>query len=127
MKVSICTSTPFKLSMFKQASEVPWIHLWFLVVLSLYTSYLSHLVTKPTKRVCAQRSLRSAWASAQSDQSLRCALNGWLRTPAFFMGTADAQADLSLCWAHNHIVGFVMRRLICLFALSRVLDYTEVT
>ena len=25
---------------------------------------------------CAQRRLRSAWASAQSDQSLRCALNG---------------------------------------------------
>ena len=25
---------------------------------------------------------------------------------------ADAQADLSLCWAHSHFVGFVMRRLI---------------
>ena len=24
---------------------------------------------------------------------------------------ADAQADLSLCWAHSHFVGFVMRRL----------------
>ena len=24
---------------------------------------------------------------------------------------ADAQADLSLCWAHSHIVGFVMSRL----------------
>ena len=36
----------------------------------------SHLVTKPTKWLCAQRRLRSAWASAQSDQSLRCALNG---------------------------------------------------
>ena len=24
---------------------------------------------------------------------------------------ADAQADLSLRWAHNHFVGFVMRRL----------------
>ena len=29
-------------------------------------------MTKPTKWVCAQRILRSAWASAQSDQSLRC-------------------------------------------------------
>ena len=36
----------------------------------------SRLVTKPTKWLCAQRRLRSAWASAQSDQSLRCALNG---------------------------------------------------
>ena len=26
---------------------------------------------------------------------------------------ADAQADLSLRWAHSHFVGFVMRRLIC--------------
>ena len=26
---------------------------------------------------------------------------------------ADAQADLSLHWAHSHFVGFVMRRLIC--------------
>ena len=29
-------------------------------------------MTKPTKWMCAQRRLRSAWASAQSDQSLRC-------------------------------------------------------
>ena len=29
-------------------------------------------MSKPTKWVCAQRRLRSAWASAQSDQSLRC-------------------------------------------------------
>ena len=33
---------------------------------------MSRLVTKPTKWLCAQRRLRSAWASAQSDQSLRC-------------------------------------------------------
>ena len=31
---------------------------------------------KTTKWVCVQRRFRSAWASAQSDQSLRCALNG---------------------------------------------------
>ena len=42
----------------------------------LYISYMSRLVTKPTKWVCAQRRLRSAWASTQSDQSLRCVLNG---------------------------------------------------
>ena len=34
------------------------------------------LVTKPTKWMCAQQRLRSAWASAQSDQSLRCVQNG---------------------------------------------------
>ena len=38
--------------------------------------YLSRLMTKPTVWLCAQQRLRSAWASAQSDQSLRCALNG---------------------------------------------------
>ena len=33
---------------------------------------MSRLMTKPTKWLCAQWRLRSAWASAQSDQSLRC-------------------------------------------------------
>ena len=33
---------------------------------------ISHDMTKPTKWLCAQGRLRSAWASAQSDQSLRC-------------------------------------------------------
>ena len=33
---------------------------------------MSRDMTKPTKWVCAQRRLRPAWASAQSDQSLRC-------------------------------------------------------
>ena len=32
---------------------------------------MSRNITKPTKYLCAQRRLRSAWASAQSDQSLR--------------------------------------------------------
>ena len=36
------------------------------------TLKLSRLVTKQTKWLCAQQRLRSAWASAQSDQSLRC-------------------------------------------------------
>ena len=50
---------------------------------------MSRLMTKPTKWLCAQQRLRSAWASAQSDQSHRCALNGYLRTQAFFMRTAE--------------------------------------
>ena len=33
---------------------------------------MSRDMTKPIKWVCAQRRLRWAWASAQSDQSLRC-------------------------------------------------------
>ena len=69
----------------------------------------------------AQQRLRSAWASAQSDQSLSCALSGYLRTQALFMGTG--KTDQSGCpdWSESslgagltcHFVGFVMRRLIC--------------
>ena len=33
---------------------------------------LSRLMTKQIKWMCAKRRLRSAWASAESDQSLRC-------------------------------------------------------
>ena len=48
--------------------------------------YLSCDLTKPTKWVCAQQRLRSAWASAQT--------------------------DLSLSWALTHFVGLVMLWLI---------------
>ena len=34
------------------------------------------------------------------------------------LGILDAQADLSLRWAHSHVVGFVMRRLTFCFFLS---------
>ena len=66
---------------------------------------MSRLVTKPTKWVCAQRKLRSAWASAQFDQSLRCALNGLLRTQAFFMRTAKSLIRLGGCpgWSESSL------------------------
>ena len=90
----------------------------------------------------AHRRLRSAWASAQSDQSLRCPheeclgpqvlrafavrmKNAWvLRYPLsalrrLWSDWADAQADLSLRWAHTHFVGFVMSRLKLNFILSQ--------
>ena len=47
-----------------------------LVLVIEFQVRLSRLMTKPTKWLRAQRRLRSAWASAQSDQSLRCALSG---------------------------------------------------
>ena len=47
---------------------------WF--ILTIGQTYLSRDMTKPTKWLCAQQRLRSAWASAQSDQRLRFALNG---------------------------------------------------
>ena len=81
--------------------------------------HISRLMTKPQNHLCAQRSLRSAWASAWSDQSLRCSheetlgpqlpiertaktdQTGWVpRLIRVFAGRTD------------HFVGFVMRRLI---------------
>ena len=54
--------------------------------------------------------------SAQSDQSLRCGLNGYLRTQTFFMRIAKADQTgrtPKLIWVYAgrkcHFVGFVMR------------------
>ena len=70
--------------------------------------HMSRDMTKPTKSVCAQRRLRSAWASAQSDQSLRCpqeeSLGPYLpiqRNPRLWSDWADAQADLSSLGTHS--------------------------
>ena len=70
--------------------------------------------------MCTQRRLRTAWASAQSDQSLRCALNRKLRAQAFFMQTGKTdQSGLMprLIWVFagctGHFVHFVMLQLIC--------------
>ena len=69
------------------------------------------------------------WATAQSDQSLRCpheeSLGPLLPTERtaktqislgiqrrLWSDWADAQADLSLRLAHTHFIGFVMRLLI---------------
>ena len=67
--------------------------------------HLSRDMTKPTNWVCAQRRLRSAWASAQSDQSLRSAFNGYLRTQAFFMRTAKTLIRLGGCpgWSESSL------------------------
>ena len=61
--------------------------------------------------MCAQWRLRSAWASAQSDQSLRCPheliypLSAQRR---LWSDWADAQADLSLHWAHMPFCWFCL-------------------
>ena len=41
-------------------------------ITSIIQSQISRDMTKPTKWLCSQRRLRSAWASAQSDQGRRC-------------------------------------------------------
>ena len=53
------------------------------------------------RRVFAVR-MKKAWVLSYPMSAQRRLWSDW----------ADAQADLSLCWAHTHFVGFVMSRLI---------------
>ena len=52
---------------------------------------MSRLMTKLTKWECAQRRLRSAWASAQSDQSLLCA--HWVAKDPSFLHADSEDSD----------------------------------
>ena len=79
---------------------------------------MSRLMTKPTKWLCAQRRLRSAWAFAQSDQSSLCAQ--WVAKDPRFLHADSENSDQTgwmprLIWVFAgrrcHFVGFVMRRL----------------
>ena len=63
---------------------------------------------KPTKWLCPQRRLRvfavrmeKAWVLSYPLSAQRRLWSDW----------ADVHSDLSLRWAHSHIVGFVMSRL----------------
>ena len=85
----------------------------------LHFSFLSHLMKKPAKWLCAQRRLRSAWASPQSDQSSLCTL--WVAKDPSFLHADSKDSDQTgrmprLIWVFAgctyHFVGFVMRRLI---------------
>ena len=77
---------------------------------------MSRLMSKPTKWLYAQRRLRSALASAWSDQCLRCALNGKIGTKAFFMRTAKTLIRLGGCqgWPESslgaHVILLVLSR-----------------
>ena len=68
------------------------------------TGNMSRDMTKPTKWLCAQRRLRSAWASAQSDQS---SLSAWRNI-----------GPLATHWAHREDSDHTgrMPRLIWVFA-----------
>ena len=79
---------------------------------------ISHDMTKPTKWLCAQRRLKSGWASAQSNQSLRCPHEESLGPLLYFKRTAKTDQTgrmprLIRVFAGRtcHFVGFVMRRL----------------
>ena len=71
--------------------------------------YKSRDMTKSTKWLCVQGRLRSAWASAW--RNLGSSATHWAHSEDW-SDQADAQADLSLRWAHTHFVGFIMPWLI---------------
>ena len=78
-------------------------------------SKMSRDMTKPTKWVCAQRRLRSTWASAQSDQSSLSAWRnlGFLPTHWAHSEESDQTGPMTrLIWVFvgrtGHFVGFVM-------------------
>ena len=52
---------------------------------------MSRLMTKPTKWVCAQQRLRSAWASTQSDQSSLC--TQWVAKDPRFLHVDSKDSD----------------------------------
>ena len=59
-------------------------------------------MTKPTQwHVCPAKTQISLGFLSYPLSTQRRLLSDWV----------DARADLSLCWAHSHFVGFVMRRL----------------
>ena len=91
------------------------LHLQIIVMVNLlYSSYLtqglkeqmSRNMTKPTKWLCAQQRLRSAWASAQSDQS-SLSLSAWRKLGS--LATHEVHSEDSDQTGR-------MPRLICIFA-----------
>ena len=71
---------------------------------------MSQRATKLHNGMCAERRLRSAWASTQSDQSSHEESLGpkrLIERTAKTLIRADAQSDLSLNGRTCHFVGFV--------------------
>ena len=75
---------------------------------------MSHLMTKPTKWLCAQRRLRSACLGIRPVWSESSLCAQWVaKNPSFLHADSelwsdwmDAQADPSLCWAHMPLCWF---------------------
>ena len=76
------------------------------MTLHFYQNNLSHLTTKPTKWLCTQRRLRSAWASAQSDQSSLCT-QLVAKDPSFLHADSE-DSDLSEDSPEPSLVAYVI-------------------
>ena len=116
-KYRICLFHQYNVCGYSNGNSILWlnqcryiVYLWNIGTQSQFTDkYMSRLKTKPTKWLCAQRRLRSAWKCAKSDQSL-CYLHilSYLLSAQRRLGSdwVDAQADLSLRWAHTSFYWF---------------------
>ena len=95
-------------------NEYPQRVLWrnkqsYPLIVTKYPPYLFHFL-------CAQRRLRSAWASVQSDQRLRCLLSEQLKSQGFFMRTAKTLMP-SPIWVFTGRIGHFAA------ALSHILEF----
>ena len=61
---------------------------WIILNYAQCTLYVSRDMTKQTKWLCSQRRLRSAWASAQSEQS---SLSAWRKLGSFATQSAHSE------------------------------------
>ena len=88
---------------------------YLLILLQILLNNLSHDMIKPTKSVCAQRRLRSAWASAQSDHSLLLCAQWVAKDPSFLHADSDDSDQTG--WMPSLIWVFA-RRTVILLVLS---------
>ena len=117
---SIDKKTPVRVNVVAMKDWFPWFHViatpssseTFIKRCNIKT-YMSHLMTKPTKWLCAQWRLRSALASAQSESSL-CAQ--WVAKEPNFLHVDSEDSDQS-GWMPRLIWVFAGRTII-LFVLS---------
>ena len=79
--------------------------------------------------ICAQRRLRSSWASAQSDQSslsawrkLGSLANHWAHSEDSYQTGPISRLIWVIAGRTCHFVGFVVRRLIILFSLQNCIS-----
>ena len=85
-------------------------------------SSLSQPAHPPSLIIVFDVRMKKAWVLSYSLSAQRRLWSDWV----------DAQADLSLCWAHSHFVGFIMRQLIsiwskCLFWLKQLEEIKRLT
>ena len=112
-------TTQSKMILFSFKIIIIEIRLYVKFIHQICKTNMSRDMTKPTKWVCTQWRLRSAWASAQSDQSLRCPHEkklGSLATHWAYSEDSDQTGRMPrLIWVFawcSHVVSYVMSRLI---------------